>query len=394
MRGSLEPVCHNEAILHAAWHSDGSMILTQSENWVRVSSSIDGLPVIPQINRRFRTDTVRSTYGTFYPALAAFHPQRPEFATISGTNAFLRTIRPDSRPTSDLAALARLMAGNDPPRDSPPDEEDVAAEWRRLRAIYPEEFVSDPAAVRDWHRQLAANLVRSGQTSTALWHLRRLEELSPDDAETFAVLAQALRMQNRFAAAAESARAAVRLRGSPRDYYDLVLSQLAAGDSAAARTAGQAALDKFFGRGDFSASLVAAWTFALIPFSEYASPTIPTRFEHDASDGAHSANPEVAIVTAALHLRANDPARARAHLAKAVELIEARAFLAGESILPRIHALKSLAHLADGDPNAARESFASFQEWFSQPRQLNFDQQLELEIFSAQTQKAFNHYIP
>ncbi len=380
-----DPRCHDEGITVAALHPASPFFLTQGREWTRVWDAERGGALLPPLRRNGVPEIIRPTRGEIRPASAVFHPVRHEFAALAGKmTVHVRTLEPDPRPAGDLMDLALLTGAAPRPRNSPPPEDHIAGEWRRLRSLHPGGFSSTRHGARQWHRRLAEDLERSGQSDAALWHWQKLARVDFEYPGAFSAKARLLREREQWTEALEAAQTAVRLRGNPRDRHDLALTRLAAGDVDGYRETSRHLLEEFAESGNFAAFLLAAWTSVFDSANRDRAAEIADRLEQRASAGGHDRNPEISIVLGALRLRAGDHAGAANNLETGMQLAASRSSLANPAPPARAWPFLAMAEFGRGNQEEAVHHLASLETWLSETQNLHFDEQWELRLLQAE----------
>jgi WD40 repeat protein/tetratricopeptide (TPR) repeat protein len=177
------PLRHGNAVVAASFSPDGRYILTASgyvmgpPSEARVWDAFTGEPITPRLRHRH----AREVEG------AAFGPDGRRLVTGGrDSTARLWDLVLDSRPVGDLRLLANVLSGYTLDATgslAPLDPATIRDGWKTLRDRNPETFQSSAGAAAEWHRQQADEGEHEGQWFAVVWHLNRLLEATPDDAD-------------------------------------------------------------------------------------------------------------------------------------------------------------------------------------------------------------------
>jgi WD40 repeat protein len=170
---------HRDAVFSAAFTPDERWVVTASRDrtacvWDRQT----GRPVTPFLPFRGDVWCGLVTPDGQYAVLAGAAPNVLAWSLDDlGTE--------NEMPVDDLCLLAEVLSGNQlqTGSDTGLTTEAWLVRWRALRAKYPDYGRVDPADSAAWHRCLAQEYAADGDPRAALWHLDRLMEAAPADAE-------------------------------------------------------------------------------------------------------------------------------------------------------------------------------------------------------------------
>jgi len=178
------PLKHHGRVRSVNFSSDGNWIVTASEDeTARVWSSETGLPLSVPLGH----------YASLNEAFFVRGQQAVVTMDVSG-KARLWRMPLEKRPVRELSVLTQLLSGAFPPL--PPGFRGSQAEflnghWRQLRHRYPADFTVSPEQVSAWHLFQADQGEAQKEWRAAVFHLKRVLEMRPDDAALALRLRQA-----------------------------------------------------------------------------------------------------------------------------------------------------------------------------------------------------------
>jgi tetratricopeptide (TPR) repeat protein len=224
------PLRHAQQVLHAAFDAGGGRLVTTClDGTARLWDVATGEPLTPPIPHGPRLQ------------FATLHPDGRRLLTagLDGTVQIRRLPAEDRAPA--LAILrARLLAGHRVDHTGgyvPLEPAEILGGWEQLRASDPAGVAPPTPALRaEWHRGEAASLSRRKLWRPATWHLDRLAELRPNDAQLRLDRGHAHRqLGQRVEALADFAAAIERAPGDPAawGFHAEVLGELGRWDEAA-----------------------------------------------------------------------------------------------------------------------------------------------------------------
>jgi hypothetical protein len=193
------PLTHQHQVVDVTFSPDGRRLATCSrDGTARVWDVATAQPLSPPLSHRDRTPV----------ASVAFSPDGRRLLT-AGLDGMARAweLTRDDRPAEVLLLEAHVLAGRQlyqsgavyhTGAELPLDAAELSAAWGRLRAsdAAGRAAGAGPPPWRRiaWHRREARRLEMTRQGAAAAWHLARLLELTPGDAELADRLAAARAM--------------------------------------------------------------------------------------------------------------------------------------------------------------------------------------------------------
>ena len=208
------PLWHRDGVLHAAFNSDGTRVVTTSEDFTAIVWNLltsepvtDPLPSGEQVfGASFTKDgrwvatasfdrTVRlwdaQTGDPLAPPLenqdlvsTAIVTEANNRVVVSGLHGavWVWELPQDKHSLEDLKMLAQLLLGNARHSKRGTAAENVRllqAAWDKLTASHPEDFKSTPAQLMAWHHNEAEAARRAGDPVGVQFHRRWLREHAP-----------------------------------------------------------------------------------------------------------------------------------------------------------------------------------------------------------------------